>query len=56
MLDLGVWTALHALVEKTHYMHIYNVPSLIKSIHKTWFIGKLNGIISKVFLRLKKAL
>ena len=36
LLDLGVWCALQARVERTHYMRRCEVGALVKSVLETW--------------------
>ena len=55
-LDLRFWAALHAAVEKQHYIQNHNVNSLVNSVNEKCSIGKLDDIISKVILCLEKVL
>ena len=56
MLDLGVWCALQAAVERTHYMRLCEVNALVHSVNETWENGVLDRSIQNVFNRLKKVL
>ena len=56
VLDLGVWMALQAAVEREHYLKRCNATALVNSVMKTWVDGHLDHAITKVFLRLKPVL
>ena len=56
VLDLGVWAALQAAVEKRHFMKRCHTDALVRSVMDTWVNGSLDDVISKVFKRLKKVL
>ena len=56
VLDLGVWMALQAQVERQHYLQRCNVNTLVNTVMRTWNEGHLDHAITKVFLRLKNVL
>ena len=56
VLDLGVWAALQAAVEKRHFMKRCQTDALVRTVLDTWVNGFLDEIISKVFKRLEKVL
>ena len=56
VLDLGVWCALQAAVERTHFMRRAEVNALVQSVNDTWDNGHLDRTIEKVFQRLQKVL
>ena len=55
-MDLGVWMALQAQVERQHYLQRCNVNTLVNTVMRTWNEGHLDHAITKVFLRLKNVL
>ena len=56
VLDLGVWMALQAVVERQHYLQRCSADALVNTIIRSWNDGKLDHAITKVFLRLKNVL
>ena len=56
VLDLGVWMALQAQVERQHYLQRCNANALVNTVMRTWNEGHLDNAITKVFLRLKNVL
>ena len=56
LLDLGVWCALQARVEKEHKGKRCDTTSLTNSIYRTWGNHTLDEVISKVNKRLEKVL
>ena len=56
VLDLGVWMALQAQVERQHYLQRCNANALVNTVMRTWNEGHLDHAITKVFLRLKNVL
>ena len=56
VLDLGVWMALQAAVERTHFQRRAHVASLVVSVMETWAKGQLDEMIHAVFERLQKVL
>ena len=56
LLDLGVWCALQAMIEKMHRGNRCDANSLANSIYRTWGNASLDEIISKVNGRFLKVL
>ena len=48
-LDLGVWCALQARVEKEHFGKRCEVNALAKSVDNMWDHGHLDDMITRVF-------
>ena len=49
VLDLGVWMALQAQVERQHYLQRCNANALVNTVTRTWNEGHLDNAISKFF-------
>ena len=56
VLNLGVWMALQAAVKREHYLKRCNASALVNSVMRTWEDGDLDGVITKVYRRLKPVL
>ena len=56
VLDLGVWSALQAAVERQHYLKRCTTNALVNSVMETWTEGQLDHTITKTFDRLKPVL
>ena len=48
--------ALQAAVEREHYLKRCNASALVNSVMRTWEDGDLDGVIAKVYRRLKPVL
>jgi len=56
VLDLGVWCALQAAVEKKHFMKRCSIDALVNTVNLTWTDDSLDKSIKNVFLRLEKVI
>ena len=56
VLDLGVWDALQAAVEKQHFMKRCSIDALVNTVNRTWNDDSLDRSINNVFIRLQKVL
>lgn len=56
VLDLRVWCAMQAAVERQHYLKRCTTNALVNSVMETWTEGQLDHTITKVFDRIKSVL
>ena len=56
VLDLGYWMSLQAAVERKHFMRRSTKKALMASIQETWDAAELDGVLTKVFIKLKVVL
>ena len=49
VLDLGVWMALQAVVERQHYLQRCSADALVNTVMRSWNDGNVDHAITKVF-------